>query len=177
LLVSAIAAIGLIAILTLSIAGNLHDMPWQLAWYSNPRPHLLFVSTIIALFFLFRRNWPLFVLAVFCVALNVLVVAPFYLSRSAEFRPKTTFSVALLNTNQGQADLSRLREFGYDFIFLQEVTPELSDSLPTLLPAYEIVQTHPLSNTHGSSILVSKDSSVEIISTDLIHLPESNNRP
>jgi endonuclease/exonuclease/phosphatase (EEP) superfamily protein YafD len=175
--VSVFAAVVLVAILLLSVVGNLHSVPWQLAWYSNPRGHLLVFSAVIALFFLLRRNWPLFCVAVSCVALNLLVLAPFYFPRTVEIQPSTTISIALLNTNQGRADISALQDGDHDFIFLQEVTSDLSESLPMLLPAYEIVRTHPLSNTHGSTILVRKDSSAEIVSSELIHLPEGNSRP
>ncbi|MCB0188689.1 MAG: endonuclease/exonuclease/phosphatase family protein [Caldilineaceae bacterium] len=166
-------------ILTLSIGGYAADWHWRLAWYSNPRPHFVVAALLAGLWFLLRRQrWGMAATLV-TLLLNGLALAPIFLPQHQAVTPdnESTFTLVHLNTDQGAATLSPLLTTGADLLLLQEVTPALAATLPQTLPDYTIIQSHPLTNTHGSATLLRKGSSLSVVGTETILLPAYATRP
>lgn len=130
------------------------------------------------MWFGFAKKWLHTLIPITCIIINGFVLFPFFSSQN-EYTPQTesTLSILHLNTNKGLADLSAVGTFHADIVFLQEATPELMTKLEASLPNYRIAFSHPLSNTHGSALLVRTDADLDILAPQVHHLPETNARP
>jgi endonuclease/exonuclease/phosphatase (EEP) superfamily protein YafD len=65
-----------------------------------------------------------------------------------------------------------------DIILLQGVTPQWLTELAASLTDYRLVISRPLNNTQGVAMFVANNAtSVEIMNTEIIHLPEGSDRP
>lgn len=169
---------GALLVLTLSIGGFFPQLDWRLGWYSHPRPHFAVLSVLAIIWLTVQKKWILALIPFLALAINVVVLAPFFigLPSSADAKAKT-LSILHLNTNKGDASLASLDNFGADIIFLQEVTPELVPTLEERLPNYRLVFSHPLDNTHGSAMLIANKTQIDTFSPRINYLPETNVRP
>jgi len=70
-----------------------------------------------------------------------------------------------------------LRNHPVDLLSLQELTPEVAVQLSQELPDYEVVYSHPMTNSQGSAILILRESDIQVRSADIIHLPKTAVRP
>lgn len=178
-----------VLVLAISIGGFFPNLNWRLAWYSNPRPHFAVFSMVALTWFLGRRQQERHQkgrfqkmmpgLALLALLINLLVLAPLFVqpavARHGDIGPRLT--LAHLNTNRGRAALSDFSNLNVDVLLLQEVTPELAHDLPHIFNAYDLIYSHPLANTQGSTVLIHKKSPAEIVDTAIIHLPEESDRP
>ncbi|MGK7900951.1 MAG: endonuclease/exonuclease/phosphatase family protein [Hormoscilla sp.] len=81
------------------------------------------------------------------------------------------------NRNLDRA-IAYLRRQKADIIFLQEVTPQWLTEIESHLSGYRVLISQPLKNTHGVAMLVPlKLKNIEIINTEIIHLPPGSDRP
>ena len=146
---------------------------------THPRPQFLVLGSIALLFSLFWGDFLVFFLGVSIVTSNLWVIGPYFFPADRKAIPKPTaeLSVLLINTDKGSAKLKQLELPQADLLFLQEVQPEFPDMVTDLWPNYEVVRSHPMPNTHGSMILLHKDSTIEIIHSEIIYLPEDSVRP
>ncbi len=176
-LMNIIATIAIFVLLIISVGGFFSDLNWRLAWYSNPRPHFVFASVVALIWFLWQRNKVMSSVSFVTLIINLFVLAPLFLSPSTNVESTSTLTIAHLNTDQGQAILTDVSNINVDVLLLQEVTPELDDSLTKLFNSYDLVHSHPLTNTHGSALLIHKDIEIEVLHTEIIYLPDSSVRP
>lgn len=174
------AVAGTLIIGFLSISGFVAELDWRLAWFSNPRVHFIVALIVAAIWFGFNQKHRWATAATLLALVNLAPILPLFMPSIAAGpidSTASTVSIALLNTNHGAADLHVLQELEADLLFLQEVTPGLDAALPARLPTYSVLHSHPLSNTHGSAILVHSDAPVYLIESELIYLSEHSKRP
>ncbi|NEQ32866.1 MAG: endonuclease/exonuclease/phosphatase family protein [Leptolyngbya sp. SIO4C5] len=165
------------SVLGISLGGLFEHLPWWLIWYSNPRPHLAAISLFTGGWFVWRQHKFLSVLSLLALLLNLALLLPLFVPPAPAVTSGLTLTVAHLNIHYGRAAIAHLDSLNADILLLQEVTPSLSPALPKIFTAYEVVHSHPLTNTHGSALLKRKASSVNIASTEIIHLPATSDRP
>ena len=176
-LIDVLAGFLLGLVLFFSLGGFLADYHWRLAWYSNPRPQFALAALIALAWFLFRQKQWLAGLATLTLLINLFVLAPFFIPLPKESTSTQTLSIAHFNTNRGQADLAALNYLQTDIILLQEFVPADVAKLPQIFADYQVVYSHPLENTHGSAVLRRKDSPLEVLDSQIIHLPDYTTRP
>lgn len=169
----------LIATITLflSIAALLPDVHWLLSLLGHLRPHYFVVGMGMFVWFLAIKNRLMGAVAIAVILVNLVSILPFYINNRTIDAAAPTFSLIHLNTNRGEADISSLVESASDILFLQEVTPAFEKILPTVLANHRLIHSHPSSDTHGSALWLHKDSTIKIISTEVIHLPQESTRP
>ncbi|MEM9777529.1 MAG: endonuclease/exonuclease/phosphatase family protein, partial [Chloroflexota bacterium] len=173
-----LAVLGSAAVVFISIGGFFPQWAWWLNWYSHPRPHY-FVAALFAVgWFACQRKWMLTALPLIAVAINGGILAPFFFPTVlSQDKGSASLTMAHLNTNQGQADVSALNETAADIIFLQEFTPETEREVYELFPSYDLVISHPLTTTIGVGMLVHKESAFETDLHRVNHMPWYNYRP
>lgn len=176
-IITILAVISILLVLAISIGGFYSDLNWRLAWYSNPRPHFVMASGVALIWFLWRRNRLMSGVSLLTGSLNLFVLVPFFIGSSSSPVSDSTLTIAHLNTNRGQAVLSDLSDVTVDILLLQEVTPELADTLSDQFTSYELVHSHPMTGTIGSAVLIHKESLIEITHTEIIYLPDKSVRP
>ena len=135
-LVSLSAAILLLVVGVISAGGLLSEADWRLAWYSNPRPHLLFAACVAFVWFLSQQNRTLMLASAGVALVNLVVLVPFLLPIFDQPTSVHSFSLLHLNTNKGAAHLDGLTNGDVDILFLQEVTPALDQAFGELFPSY-----------------------------------------
>lgn len=163
-------------VLAISIAGFFPSLHWQVELFCNLRPQFALFGLLSLFYFLRQKHWFMLVIPLLILLVNVWALAPFFIKpRPSAGAP--VMVVTHLNTNRGKAELSDLNDLSTDLLLLQEVTPRLNKNLPDIFPAYNVAHSYPLTNTHGSAVLLKKGSAVTISKSEIIHCPESSERP
>ncbi len=114
-------------------------------------------------------------LLVMLLVINLFFIAP-YLPRGTQ---ATTSDLTITHFS---IDKDKTEAFAYlnaqnaDILFLQELTPAAEDAIDGLTN-YDVVRLNVMDNTHGSGMLVKKDWQGEVLTTDIVHLPDDNPRP
>ncbi|MFK7805315.1 MAG: endonuclease/exonuclease/phosphatase family protein [Anaerolineae bacterium] len=179
LLINAAVSGAAFLVLLLSLGGFVPQLHWSIGWYSNPRPHFLFVSACALIWLAYQKKWKLACMPSAAFLINLVVLLPFFLPNLSQNNDLglQTLSILHLNTNKGAADLETLSRYPADILFLQEITPELEAQLESELPDYQIALSHPLSTTQGITMLVNKTSPFKTEFHTVRHLPWYNYRP
>ncbi|MFT3891023.1 MAG: endonuclease/exonuclease/phosphatase family protein [Anaerolineales bacterium] len=175
------AIVGAVVVTVLTLIGFTARYWWLGETLSQLRPQYAF-ALILCLPFLvwrFRRaGW----LALIPLLLNVSTFASLYFPLQYDpvstSRQYTALHYNLDNTLPDHAAaFDYLRNHPVDILSLQELTPEVAARLTEELPGYVIAYSHPMTNSHGSAVLVSVTSGIEVHSADIIHLPDYSVRP
>lgn len=154
---------------------------WVGELLSHFRPQYAFVLAVSLPFLVwrFRRaGW----LALVPLLLNIGTFASLYLpSQHAPIPPSRQFTAlhySLDNALPSHAKaFAYLRDHPVDVLSLQELTPEVAAQLSQELPEYEVVYSHPMTNSQGSAVLISSGSGIQVRSAGIIHLPKTAVRP
>lgn len=175
------AVVATITVTTISLIGFGAKYWWVGEMLSQPRPQYAFALVLCLPFLVwrFRRaGW----LTLIPLILNLSTFAPLYLSPQIDSLPVTRRYTALhynLDNTISNHDIAfaYLRDHPVDILSLQELTPEVADRLLQELPGYFVAHSHPMTNSHGSVVLVAKDSGIQVRSAGVVHLPEYSVRP
>ena len=161
----------------ISTAGFLPGIHWQIELICNLRPQFLLLACVVLGFALTFRQRALIGIAFLLAMTNLWAIAPLWFQPAPAQASESSMTLVHFNTNRGKADLKALASGQPDILLLQEVTPELDQNLSKLFPKYEIIHSHPLKNTRGSSLLRRKDSDIRITQSKIIYCPDSSKRP
>jgi endonuclease/exonuclease/phosphatase (EEP) superfamily protein YafD len=168
---------GLTIIVTILGVGS--ELRWEFELLSHPKPQyviVLFTAVVISL----TSHRKLTLLWLIPLLVNLWPLLPLYYPDDAVVSPPIV-SITHLNLDNTQPTHSTafevLRRRMDTIIFIQELTPELAERVPDELPDYEIILSHPLTNTHGSAMLLNKASDITVTSAQIIHLPDYSTRP
>lgn len=164
-------------ILILSMAALLPDVHWLLSLMGHPRPHYFVVGMGLFVWFVVIKDRLISIITFAIILVNAVSILPLYIKSGPITTAAPTFSIIHLNTNRGEADISSLVENASDILFLQEVTPTFEKIPPKVLTRHRLIHSHPSSDTHGSAMWLHKDSTIKIISTEIIHLAGESTRP
>ncbi|MCC6796377.1 MAG: endonuclease/exonuclease/phosphatase family protein [Candidatus Hydrogenedentes bacterium] len=176
---AAFALVTLIA--AMSVLGSVASAHWMGELFAQPRPQYV-IGLVLCTFPIVKR----FPRAGWCVLLpilfNVWYIAPLY--STAEHRVESASAeLTLLHANVDRFNdepknaIEWLRAQHATIVSLQEVTPGFEEALLKALPDYMAVLSHPLTNSHGSIVLVRSAALLEKISAQIIHLPSTSERP
>jgi len=164
-----------------SAVGLLFPAWWVSDLLTQPRPHYLLALLALTPFLLRQyRKWGALVLAP--MLLNLAMLLPEIQPQAKPPRlAEKLFTVAHVNVDRESDGHERtfayLRSLSIDLISLQEVTPEFADSLADRLPEYDPVIVHPLTNSHGSALLIRRSAPISELTASIIHLPANSPRP
>jgi endonuclease/exonuclease/phosphatase (EEP) superfamily protein YafD len=175
----AIIATTIVTILSLIAFGARYW--WVGELLRHPRPQYSFVLVICLPFIVwrFRRaGW----LILIPLLLNSGTFAPLYLPPQhmpiPTSRQFTALHYSLDNALSSHSEaFAYLRDHPVDILSLQELTPETAAQLSQELPEYEVVYSHPMTNSQGSVVLISSKSGIQVHSAGIIHLPKTAVRP
>ena len=154
---------------------------WAGELLSQPRPQYALALILCLPFVVWqypRAGW----LILIPLLLNIGTFAPLYLPPHGDLR-STSRQYSVLHYNLDNTLSSHTKAFAYlrehpvDILSLQEFTPKDEINISQELPGYFIAYSHPLTNSHGSAVLVSKKSGIEVRSANITHLPEYSVRP
>jgi endonuclease/exonuclease/phosphatase (EEP) superfamily protein YafD len=170
-----------VVVTALSLIASLTNRWWISELLSQPRPQYALALTLCLpiLMARFRRvGW----LTLIPLLLNMATFIPLYFGAQT---PATlaTGSYSLLhyildNTLPDHtAAFAYIRNHPVDILSLQELTPELDQRLTTELPGYRVVYSQPMSNAHGSALLLADGAGIRVISAGIVYLPEHLVRP
>jgi endonuclease/exonuclease/phosphatase (EEP) superfamily protein YafD len=162
--------------------GFLGTLDWRLELLDHPRPQYCLIL-IIALTLTLLDRRPKFSLAfAIPLLLNLAPIAPLFLPTS---HPAASDPLRLLQVNLDRHNPTPARAIDYldrqtaDFIFLQEVTPTWGHQLRSQLQRYRVLSAIARPDSQGIALLVPKprSRSAEILTIQVIHLPERSRRP
>ena len=173
--VGALLATTVFGLAAATVAGYVTGWWWPFALVEHLRVQLLWALILLGGgLVLLRWRWAAAV-AVGALALNLITLLPYWLGGGSS--AETTLTLLHLNTDRGRVStLDYLEEQDEDLVLLQEVTPAFAELLEDL-EHYRLVEASPRDNTHGSAVLVRRDWSGEVVSSEVIHIPATNERP
>ncbi len=129
---------------------------------------------MVAGLWLIRRRWWA-VGALGALLLNLIVLGPYWFGGGSS--SETTLTLLHLNTDRGRrSTLAYLEDRTEDVVFLQEVTPDFANLLDEL-DEYQLVIARPRDDTRGSAMLVRRDWAGEVVTSEVMHIPDSAERP
>ncbi|NTV31521.1 endonuclease/exonuclease/phosphatase family protein [candidate division WWE3 bacterium] len=165
---------GLFAVTT---AGFLGKWLWILELTSHFRMQYVWIGIILLVYAIASKKYALISFATAAVCINLSLIAPLYMTKSAMAMPSSTLSIVSTNVEWGRADANQLGDFAAqhsaDVIFMAEATQDLVNRIQTLHPEYSYAVYHPIDNKLGLALL-SKDnpiSEVELIWQQDAHRP------
>jgi endonuclease/exonuclease/phosphatase (EEP) superfamily protein YafD len=175
------AIVGAAIVTALTLIGFTARYWWLGETLSQLRPQYALALVLCLPFLLWRfrhAGW----LTLIPLLLNVGTFVPLYFPPQHDLSPTSRQYTALhYNLDNTLPDhtaaFDYLRNHPVDILSLQELTPDVAARLTEELPGYVIAYSHPMTNSHGSVILVSVASGIEVRSADIIHLPEYSVRP
>jgi endonuclease/exonuclease/phosphatase (EEP) superfamily protein YafD len=170
-----------VLISAMSLLGSIASSHWIGELFAQPRPQ--YVIGLVLCIFPIARRYPR---AGWCVLLPILFnawyIAPLY-SRSEHRGDSASAELTLLHANVDRFNdepgnaIEWVRVQHATIVSLQEVTPGFEKALLKALPDYTVILSHPLTNSHGSILLVKSTALLEKISAQIIHLPSTSERP
>ena len=141
------------------VVGGISRRPWSFGWCL---PLLLNLALIVPLFFANPQGSHL---------------------GQANRAGGSTLRVIHATLDNENLDISRAIQYiesqDAALILLLEVTPRSLNKLQSSLSRYRVVASEPRENSHGSAMLLPVKSSkpVEVVATQIVHLPPSSERP
>lgn len=179
---------GVVAIAT--VLGFASPVWWWGSYLDYPRPQYclllvtgLFVGLLGPQAWTMKRWW---LLGLIPLLVNTALLAPFLLPRDRPPLPATAPHLRLIHAtyDRENPDPSALIEYlanqTVDVISVLEVTPELLPQLQARLTRYQLAAAEPRPNSHGSAWFVAKAAlrgGVQIVDSEVIHLPADSDRP
>lgn len=154
-------------------------------WISDLLSHLRFQYALFLivpfLWWVRKRHWASFFVLI-PLTLNLSVLLPLGMAPPRLTTPTTRpLHILHYNLDKSAADhrsvFAYLRDHPADILLLQEVTPDLASRFARDLQAYRLVHAHPLSNTHGSALLLPITSDLNVLAVGEVHLPAYSPRP
>jgi endonuclease/exonuclease/phosphatase (EEP) superfamily protein YafD len=138
---AALAAVG-------TLAGSVGDLWWVFGLASALRIQYLLVFTILVGVFVLLRAWALAALCITGLLINLVVIAPLYLSADDESDPGSdSLEVMFLNVGVTGADpdelIETLRAGEHDLVFLAAATDAWTNLLSAAPIPYTVVQARP----------------------------------
>jgi endonuclease/exonuclease/phosphatase (EEP) superfamily protein YafD len=163
---------------------------WLFELLDHPRPqYCLILVAALVVGGIFRQAWSF----VWCLplALNLALIVPLFFTSalSLDFkvptnRPgDTTLRVIHVTLDNENPDTTQAIQYiesqKADVIVLLEVTPRSLAQLKSKLSRYQVAASEPRENSHGSAMLlpVKPSKSVEVVATQIVHLPHWSERP
>jgi endonuclease/exonuclease/phosphatase (EEP) superfamily protein YafD len=170
-----------VMVTALSLLGSLNDRWWMSELLSQPRPQyaLVLMLCLPILVVRFQRAGWLTLIPLF---LNMAAFTPLYFGVQPPAAPATgSYSLlhyVLDNTlSDHTAAFAYIRNHPVDILSLQELTPTLHERLPTELPGYHVAYSKPMSNAHGSALLLADKVGISVVSAGIVYLPKYLVRP
>jgi endonuclease/exonuclease/phosphatase (EEP) superfamily protein YafD len=168
-----------------SILGCFGHLNWVLELCQHPRLQycwILLLAIVVNAVFHSKYTW----VYALPLGLNLALILPLFWGNIALPNSRSIAdSLQVLHVNldrhntQYDAAIQYIQNQPADLIFLQEVTPKWFDRIRTQLPNYRIIFSQPQNDSQGVAMMLppTPNPQIEIIQTQIIHLPEKSTRP
>jgi endonuclease/exonuclease/phosphatase (EEP) superfamily protein YafD len=168
-----------------SILGCFGNLNWVLELCQHPRLQYCWILLLAVAINAIDHNKYVWLYAL-PLGLNLALILPLFWGN---IQPRNTRSNAdslkVLHVNldrnntQYDAAVQYIQQQSADIIFLQEVTPQWFDRIRTQLPNYRVILSQPQKDSQGVAMMLppTPNPEIEIIQTQIVHLPEKSTRP
>ncbi|MDY6939157.1 MAG: endonuclease/exonuclease/phosphatase family protein [Cyanobacteriota bacterium] len=174
-----LAAIGAGLVTFCGLFGNIW---WVFELLDHPRgQYCLILLGAIAVNTISQTRW-VWVLLV-PLALNLALILPLFLPSATPPQSAETLRVLHLNLDRHNTNFTGVARYieqtDADIVFLQEVTPTWLTEIESQVSRYEVRLSRAQNDTQGVALLVPVEpfADIEIVNTQIIHLPERSTRP
>jgi endonuclease/exonuclease/phosphatase (EEP) superfamily protein YafD len=167
-----------------TILGFSGGLSWIFELMDHPRPqYCLILVFAIVVGGIYRQAWSF--LWLIPLILNLVVILPLFFAPTDIVSQIKDTPFRIIHINLDRHNLNTTPAIDYmekqdvDLIFLQEVTSKWLTDLESNLSRYRIVTSLPQENSLGVAMLVpiQPSSTMDIVSTQIIHLPSYSDRP